>query len=37
MEEFNSLTEKTKDLRNKIEKEIESINNLYENVDKGRK
>ena len=32
MEEFNSLREKTKELRNKIEKEIEKINNLYENV-----
>jgi len=32
MEEFNSLKEKTKELKNKIEKEIEKINNLYENV-----
>ena len=32
MEEFNSLTEKTKELKNKIEKEIEIINNLYEKV-----
>ena len=32
MEEFNSLNEKTKELKNKIEKEIEKINNLYENV-----
>jgi len=31
-EEFNLLTEKTKELKNKIEKEIEKINNLYENV-----
>ena len=32
MEEFNNLNEKTKELKNKIEKEIEKINNLYENV-----
>ena len=32
MEEFNCLREKTKELKNKIEKEIEKINNLYENV-----
>ena len=32
MEEFNSLREKTKELKNKIEKEIEKVNNLYENV-----
>ena len=35
MEEFNNLNEKTKELKNKIEKEIEKINNLYENVNNG--
>ena len=34
MEEFNSLREKIKELKDKIEKEIEKINNLYENVNK---
>ena len=32
MKEFNCLSEKTKELKDKIEKEIEKINNLYENV-----
>ena len=32
MEEFNNIREKAKELKDKIEKEIEKINNLYENV-----
>ena len=32
MEEFNNLREKTKELKDKIEKEIEKINILFENV-----
>ena len=34
VDEFNSLNEKTISLKNKIEKEIEQINNLYDKIDK---
>ena len=32
IEEFNNLRDKTKELKDRIEKEIEKINILYENV-----